>query len=312
MSITIEEYGTEIINILEKKNPELEFNFNPSVRKNNNVILSGISIRRKDSNVAPMIYINDLYQREVDIEDAVNEVWNIYNNNNMHKFDFIDKINDFDFVKNHLSICISNFEKNKEIADTCPYALFGDFIVYFIIVIDDKPEGRMTIKVHNELMNSWGVNLSDIMEAAFDNIKRNPAQIIPINVMIENILKMHNMSINDMYGIPELPVDQPMYVVTNNSKNNGCIYIAHKDTLLAISKQIGANGFYIIPSSIHELIIVPFTKDDENKDLLLSMVKDVNIESVPESEFLSDNVYYFDANTEELTDANDNKLIFLS
>lgn len=312
MNMTIEKYGNDITEILKEREPGLEFKFNPEVKKNNGIVLSGITIRDKDSNISPMIYINDLYNRDIEVIDAANEVFNIYNNNNTCRFDFVNNINDFEKVKNNLFIRVVNLEKNQDIINTCPYASFGDLMVYFILIIDDKVDGVATVKVNNDIMNNWGITLPEIMEIAIKNMSKSPAQVIPINVMLNNMLKMNNMTMKDAYGVDELPNDIPLYVVTNNYKNHGCAYIAHKDTLLAVSKQIGSKGFYIIPSSIHEIIVVPLEKSEEQKNTLLEMVKDVNATQVSESEFLSDNVYYFDANTEELTDANDNKLIFLS
>ena len=310
----IEEYGKEITAVLAERHPELKFDFNPTIVKNNGITLSGISIRKEDSNISPMIYINNLYDDERTVEEAIDEVWNIYIHNHMHQFNYIDKIQDFDYIKNYFFISLVNLDKNQAIMETCPYAMFGDLLVYFIIVIDDNANGRSVIKINNMMMEQWGVTLSDILEPAFNNISKNPAQIVPMNIMLNNLLEMQNISLHDAFGIDELPEAVPMYIVTNNFKNHGCVYLAHKNTLLAISKQIGLNSFYIIPSSIHELIVVPEDGIDGTDpcSILLDMVKDVNKTSLPESEFLSDNVYHFDATSEELVDAEGNKLIFLS
>ena len=58
--------------------------------------------------------------------------------------------------------------------------------------------------------------------------------------------------------------------------------------------------FYILPSSTHEVLIVP---KDEMVDLkeLEKMVQSVNQEMVAAEEFLSDHVYEYDAQSHELS-----------
>jgi len=56
---------------------------------------------------------------------------------------------------------------------------------------------------------------------------------------------------------------------------------------------------YILPSSIHEVIILP-KSTMFNKEELMAMVRDVNTEGVSKDEVLSYTVYEYDRNTEEL------------
>ena len=56
---------------------------------------------------------------------------------------------------------------------------------------------------------------------------------------------------------------------------------------------------YILPSSIHEVTILP-KSTMFNKEELMAMVRDVNTEGVSKDEVLSYTVYEYDRNTEEL------------
>ena len=81
----------------------------------------------------------------------------------------------------------------------------------------------------------------------------------------------------------------------NSHKLNGASAILYPNTLKGLYNKIGS--FYILPSSIHEVICVP--DKNANLEVLKSTVKDANKTVVSQEEKLSDNVYYF--NGEELS-----------
>lgn len=85
--------------------------------------------------------------------------------------------------------------------------------------------------------------------------------------------------------------DEVMYVLTNKEKYFGAAGILFCAELF--QEVIGKNNFYILPSSVHELILV---KDDEGCDMqgLSAMVRCVNEEQVDREERLSDHAYYYD------------------
>jgi hypothetical protein len=82
-----------------------------------------------------------------------------------------------------------------------------------------------------------------------------------------------------------------MYVCTNVNKCNGAGVIFYKDFLKNISEKVGTD-LYIIPSSIHEVIIVP-ANDKIDSELLKSMVPEVNETEVTVTEVLSNHVYLY-------------------
>ena len=83
-------------------------------------------------------------------------------------------------------------------------------------------------------------------------------------------------------------------VLSNESGVNGAAVILYPDIPKYIFESIGKN-YYILPSSIHEPLIVP---EDEfiNPSNLQAIVREVNEKHIEPEEFLSDNVYYFDGN----------------
>ncbi len=90
-----------------------------------------------------------------------------------------------------------------------------------------------------------------------------------------------------------------MYVFTNQSNLNGASVLLYKDVIWDFACSQNEN-FYIIPSSIHELILVP-ANGILSKASLEFMVNDVNQKEVSPMERLSNHVYFYDRFTQTIT-----------
>ena len=83
----------------------------------------------------------------------------------------------------------------------------------------------------------------------------------------------------------------PMYVCTNTAKLNGAGVILYQELLQEFADRIGSD-FYILPSSIHETLLIP-ANGDMDLEYLRDMVRTVNRTEVAEDEVLSDSVYRY-------------------
>lgn len=89
--------------------------------------------------------------------------------------------------------------------------------------------------------------------------------------------------------------DMKMYVLTNAEQHLGSGLIVHDKILRHILDTIGED-IYILPSSVHELIVIPSSVvDDEN--YLTKMVHEINQKEVEPKDRLSDDVYRVDYTT---------------
>ena len=91
--------------------------------------------------------------------------------------------------------------------------------------------------------------------------------------------------------------DSFMYIATNSMRLNGANVVFY-DSLLKTFSELIKSDFYIIPSSIHEVMLVP-NSSLELKELK-EMVYSINRTALMEEEFLSDNVYYYNVNTDSI------------
>ena len=86
--------------------------------------------------------------------------------------------------------------------------------------------------------------------------------------------------------------DEVMYILTNENGLNGAGVLFYPD----MQKRIGEildDSYYVLPSSLHEVIIMP-EKLSPDIRVLEAMVKDANKTVVELQDILSDRVFMFD------------------
>ena len=144
------------------------------------------------------------------------------------------------------------------------------------------------IRVNNSLMELWGATEEELYWAAMENLKSEPYIIQPIAELLGG---MAGIPTGEMPKLPEEMTKQ--HVLTTESCRYGVAGMLRKDLMEGFAEQAGGS-FYILPSSVHELILLPDTADICAEELK-KMVKEVNESVVAREEWLSEDVYYYDS-----------------
>lgn len=257
------------------------------VVKNNDQKLTGICVKKDDVN--PTYYIEHYYSEFVNVEEAFSKWVNELDSSSSFIPPFsIPDFSDVEYVKNNVFYQVVNRDMNKERLNTCPHCEVPgtDLVCLFRLYVDSNQGGVMSAVITDEILRRIQIDISDLQELAFNNTKRM------FSPLIRNMSEM----------IPGEQVDPfPMYVISNSRMVNGATNIIYKDVLSEAADKINQNfgtynEFYILPSSIHEVIIIP---DDGDSNYLLSIVREINKFEVADNEVLSNNVYKF--NLEDYT-----------
>ncbi len=288
------------------------------VIKNNDTVLYGLTILEKNDSISPSIYLNDYfadYQTGRTLNSIVNEIVEIYEKNKLPQIPTrVSDIIDFQKVKNQIVVKLVNRDSNYTFLKDTPFIPFCDLAIIFSIIVSTHEEGTATITVKNNILyDYWKMNTESLLELALENSKR----LLPAKIQsMEEVLKeMLGRDFSSQFGIDteysdieldtlfqEIADDNQgaaMYVASNISRINGASVMLYRDLLHDFTKRIKKN-LYIIPSSIHELILVPDNGHMSAKDIR-GMVVDVNATQVAPDEVLSDNVYYYNRNTDTIT-----------
>ena len=196
---------------------------------------------------------------------------------------------DYDAMKEKLSIEVISAEMNEGLLDRVPHEMMEDMAVVYRFVLESNEESRSSILVTNNIIDKLGVTPEQLkMDAMEIAPEHRPAVIQGMN---ELMIQLMGEEVFESFGIP--PMEEQMYVASVQERNSGAGVIAYQNFMEEAAEKLGGD-FYIIPSSIHEVMLVP---DDGvmNADSLTDMVKDVNDTQLSPEEKLSDNVYHYDA-----------------
>lgn len=241
-----------------------------TVTKNNGTRRTGILFKQEDSNLAPTIYLEEFYQKYLkgqQVPDLADSICSIYQEIRVKKTCDCQNLFDFNHVKEHIVYKLIRRDANEELLKQIPYEPFLDLAVVYYIQIDNTRFGSAAIQIRNEHLRYWRVEKEEIRRLAVKNTPR----IYP--VQIRQIVRF-------------------MYVATNEQCSLGAAVMRYPDFREKVRGMIRGD-FYILPSSIHEVILVPESFGLE-PERMQEMVKEINQTGVAPEEVLSDSVYYFD------------------
>lgn len=261
------------------------------VKKNNGVSATGLFIRENGQDVSPILYLDDYYihyQNGELLENVIRNIRADYDKKVQMAAVKIPNLQEFENIRGRVIYRLVNYEKNKEILEDCPHIRLYDLAVTFRWVARIDDVGVSTSLITNKQVKEWGVSVNDLVLAARQNMPRLfPAQIIDMEEMLAG-----------MVSFILYPSAIPMYILTNEQELNGASALLYGDILKDFANKKGAD-MYILPSSIHEVIMVPADRiNDPTK--LLSIVHDANTTVVSTGDVLSDSVYYYDRKKDQI------------
>lgn len=267
------------------------------VIKNNGIVNHSITIVSKQSNISPCIYVDRLYaqynKEEKSLDDVINEIISIYEDNKV-KCDFdVSRFTDYEKVKPLLQGRLVNTESNKAILSNMPHREFLDLSVIYVVEIEGYENCIGSIKVTNEHMKLWNVSEEILYQQAMQNmILANDGYVVSMAEMLKQQLgEEADMIISE---------DEMLYVIGNKKGTYGAIEILNENLLKTFADQIESD-FLIIPSSVHECLLMSIL--DKNMDLTFvsDMVRDVNNTVVSKEDILSYCVYKYQRSTGRVT-----------
>ncbi|MEG1459457.1 MAG: DUF5688 family protein [Acetivibrio sp.] len=288
------EFLEQLAAIVEKRKGKTHDIRTTHVVKNNGTTLDGLTILEKGETIAPTIYVNEyytLYLEGKDPECIADDILLQYEEavkNQIYRLD--DATFSLSVIQEKIIYRLVNFEKNKKELKKLPYIPFLDLAITFHCLIGKGDKEIGTIRVTMEMMEQWKFDIKKLWKTAKKNTETIfPAQIRPMEEVICGIFEKEENS--------WMPMEKPdfsgpkMYIASNKLGINGAATLLYEKTISSFAQSCQCD-FYILPSSIHELILIPYQESITKEDLC-EMVRDVNRTQVPEEDILSDNVYFY-------------------
>lgn len=263
------------------------------ITKNNGTESTSIIIKSSTATIYPSIYIDDFfndYKNGRPIKDIADDILCFYQKQSISDFD-IYQFTDFNHVKDKIYFQLINTEKNADLLKDVPNVPYLDFSIIFRVSVNAGPFQEGSFIIHHTHLSMWGVSLHDIYTAAMENTPK----LFPWE--IKSMANLLTQLAPCLFQEDFSPYDSTMHVLTNTKKINGCSCILYPNVLSDFADKLGCD-LYILPSSIHEAILLPYEKESPSK--LSEIVKDVNASIVRAEDFLSDNVYHYCRKTKQL------------
>ena len=282
-NMNITQFRQELLALLQEKYGEDKPFVLKPVQKNNGSSYTGI-ICTSSKGASPAINTDayfSAYSRGMTMDRIMDHIAESLDLNILDE-DIVKKADDFNVYKDKLCIKLVNREMNKEFLKEHPYRPFWD-LAKIVIYYDHNSEQNMskTIVISSRLMEIWGITKRQLFDTAEKNsVKNMPVVFSPLSEFIP---------------IP-LPEDAPLYCLTNRSRTYGAACITYPGEAERIADALGSD-YFLIPSSIHEILIFKGTTKDRDK--YDTMIKEVNKEAVPADCVLGNHSYFYDREKKE-------------
>lgn len=302
---TIKDFASCVKNGLTETLPDCNFDVK-TVTKDNGLCRTGIVVHKIGTIFAPIVYLNpyfDKFKTGISLPDILDEIINDCSTALDEATDIsIDEIKDFSLIKDKICYRLVNKEFNSKLLSTVPYRdFYGLAVIYYINLASSTDKDLCSVKVTNSLLKLWGVDENQLYAIASKNTPNlEKGCVTPLCDTLKGMAGLPVDNDDDRMYIPSHNFDiiithendcVPMYIATNINKVYGAAVIMYDGLLKSVSRLLG--NFFVLPSSIHELLIVPGEKNDAQR--ISQIVKEVNAEVVSKEDVLSDGCWYYSA-----------------
>lgn len=255
-----------------------------TIDKNNGTQYQGIVIIDPILNISPTIYLEPFYLKYLNgtsTLDICRDILKFYQTFVPEECFDESCFTDFEKAKHRIVMKLIHYEKNIELLQKVPHIPYLDLAIVFVCSAGDLDKEYATILIHNHHLDYWNIDLLSLYHIA----KENSPKLLPYHFENMEEYLLHHCNWN--------PCEDhiPMYLLTNQLKIHGASVILYEGLLEQISKELNSS-FVVIPSSVHEVLVVP-VQNKKELQTYSNMVLEVNATQLPEDEILSNHAYYY-------------------
>lgn len=286
------EFTETIMVRLAERCPDFSFETTNVIKRNDEKLI-GI-IGHTSHALCPTVYVEPFYQnyrQGMSADEVIDRMAEIFWQEHLSvksELSIRNNMEDFEKIKDRLIIVLSSLDMNEQwLKDKC-YKPFLNLAATVGILVDVDETSNSIIHVQEKMLDMWNVNFEYIFEVAKEN------SFIESNILFKDIL-----DVLTLHGI-SLDADASLlYVVTNRHNFMGANLLMNNSFLYEIAEKL-QDSFYIIPSSVHELLVLPACQVQDIEGLNL-LIQNINDTEVILSDRLSYTLYYYDCTTHKVS-----------
>ncbi len=275
--------------------------------KNNDILLHGLIIRKgdKDKEAVPIIYLEPYYDAHrfegKDMEDIMHEIARDYQKvaRDIPDFDLPEMTREG--IRNKVFVKLVNSKSNTEhLKDLVRLPVEGGFTLTAYINMDNL-SGNAMIQITRDMAEQMGYDERELMQDAMRNtMSAHPAKLVEMQKVMMDMAGLRKLEPEDnlLSESPAPVCDLTMLILSNTDLYFGSAALFYPEIRQQIADVTGGS-FYILPSSVHELIILP-DNGCQDEQALAQMVRSVNSAEVQPEEQLGNKVLYYNASMDRL------------
>ena len=252
-----------------------------------------------DSKMSMAFRLKEIYQSVEDGEDIDHAVYKMVNT-------IEDNISFVKEKEQDVKSFISDYEKVKDntylrlipgdspILKSTPHRMIEDMALVVNVHLDSFSDehGKSCVVVTKPLMEMYGIDEAQIFaDAEKNSLANEPMVFKPLLDMVKDLISNEDIPNPEDVGIVT-------YIATNQSGFQGAAVAGYPDFCEKAAEAIGGS-FYMLPSSVHEFILIKDDGTPKAKDLN-RMIKNVNETVLEPRDVLAAQCYHYDAKAKVL------------
>lgn len=271
--------------------------------RNNGILEKSIKVDIPGTNVSPSIGTLSLYEHCCDCDDMPAVVRSLAEKiveERDRKIDAMSVLSKENILKSTYLMVVNTASNKALLADT-PHFLIAEGELAAIPRLSINVGGKKgSIIIKNGMLPVLQMTGEEILRVGKDNmVEQNLFEINSLLAETMRLMDEKGEDISDDFSEFFTENTPKTFVITTKDKKLGACCLACPEV---IGTAIDKMGFdcYILPSSIHEVILVEKRGGAEDLEYLRDCVHQVNRESIPAAEILSDKVFQYNAKTKKI------------
>lgn len=258
----------------------------------------GFCFQNDGSKVSPTLYLDqayDLFLNGTSLECLMEDVTRAYLESIDRGIDPAEPDLSFDNIRDKLSLRLVEVKRNREYLLDKPHLDVGNGLA---LICDLQLSRNMSecwrTVVNNGIAEVNGYDKNELFQEAIRSaVKIDPPEMKNLQDVFfddedeRNLLSDTDAPLKDNTGSIE-----PIYFISNRSRQFGAAAFFYPGVKEQAADILGG-GYTVLPSSLHEVLLVPDSSQIPVRDLQ-NMVKETNRSQVEPEDILSDNIYHFD------------------
>ncbi len=263
------------------------------VKKNNGVKYYAMYADVGGGGTSPCVYLDELLEDSVcGLDDGKKEmIADIIANSIRTALSEADRLPEelisAKDIPERLGLRLINREENRELLNEIPHRDYLDLSAILVWYMD-LSRGKGVIRLNQHILDELGYSFDELYPMALSNMQfKHPSRFRYLEDML-----------NELLPCQMTPVSIPLYCLTVEDISYGAVAMLYSGKLKEIYEYLG-EAYYVIPSSVNELLIMPSSVVDD-RFYLMDMIHSVNDEAVEATEVLSDSLYFYSPDRDDL------------